>query len=39
MGLHKLAKNMSSYITEYVCKTVNVITHVTAHFNVAPICV
>ena len=35
MRLHKQAKNMSGYITAYICKTANVITNVTAHFHVA----
>ena len=29
---------MSSYIIAYICKTANVITYVTAHLHVAPIC-
>ena len=29
---------MSGYITAYICKTENVITHVTDHFHVAPVC-
>ena len=33
MRLHKWAKNMSGYITAYICKTENVITHL----HVAPI--
>ena len=29
---------MSGYKPAYICKTANVITHVTAHFHVGPIC-
>ena len=37
MRLHQRVKNMSGYITPYIYKTANAITHVTAHIHVDPI--
>ena len=41
MLLHKRSTNLCDYICgyiiAYICKTANIITHVTAHFQVAPI--
>ena len=37
MRLPKQAINMSGYITAYICKNANIITHVTDRFPVVPI--